>query len=140
MIAPKLLPQPQPRRVSVRARDASRRRARRRQFHGYGMLGRIVLILAGLSAPVMVYVMLTANLTGLNFSLDRVTQQKVLLQAETQRLDDQIAHLSSRDRLAAVAAKLKMHDPTDYHIVELPQPAAPPPPNGIAFLGSLFRH
>jgi hypothetical protein len=140
VIAPKALPQPQPRR-HVRARDAARRRARRRQFHGYGMLARIALGLVAASAPVMLYVMLTANLTGLSFSLEHLNQQKVELQAETQRLDDRIAQLESRDRLAAVAAKLKMHDPgpTAYAVVELPRPAAPAAPGGIAFLGSLFR-
>jgi hypothetical protein len=32
-----------------------------------------------------------------------------------------------------------MRDPHSYAVVQLPHPAVTPPPNGIAFLGSLFH-
>lgn len=139
MIAPKALPQPHHRNV-VRARDASRRRQRRTRLNGYAMLARIGACLFLVVVPVIAYVMLMANLTTLNYTLARETQHKMALQEETIRLDDRIARLQSRDRLADVAAKLHMHEPHMYAVIEAPRPVVAPPINGIAFLGSLFHH
>ena len=143
MIAPNALPQLPPERaergrVSIRARDAARRRVRRTKMRGYGMLARISLVAVVALAPVLGYVLLMGNLTALNYSLAQASAQKLQLQEETMRLDDRIAALESRDRLAGIAAKLHMHDPHRYAVVDLPRPA-PPPPTGIAFLGSLFH-
>jgi hypothetical protein len=144
VIAPKALPQQPPERpggrgrIHVRARDAARRRARRARLQGYAMLARITLGVVVVLAPIMGYVLLMGNLTALNYSLAQANAQKLELQEETMRLDDRIAALESRDRLAAVAAKLHMHDPQTYAVVDLPRPAATPP-SGIAFLGSLFH-
>jgi cell division protein FtsL len=140
VIAHKPAPQPQQPRRQEFARDASRRRARRTQLHGYGMLGRIAGVLGIVLVCTISYVMLMANLTSQNYALARVTEHKLALQDETARLDDQIAHLRSRDRLADVAARLGMHDPQVFAVVDLPRPVITPPPNGIAFLGALFRH
>jgi hypothetical protein len=144
VIAPKELPQqPLERgdrgRVSIRARDAARRRVRRTQLRGYGMLARITLAVTVVLAPILGYVLLMGNLTALNYSLAQANQQKLDLQEETMRLDDRISALESRDRLAVIAAKLHMHDPHRYAVVDVPRPA-PPPPTGIAFLGSLFHY
>ena len=140
MIAPKVAPpQREPRRRPVLARDASRRRARRTRLRGYGMLGRFAVVLGVVLICTISYVMLMANLTSLNYTLARETERKLSLQDETMRLDDQIAHLRSRDRLADVAARLGMHDPQVFAVVDLPRPVNSPPPNGIAFLGALFR-
>jgi hypothetical protein len=146
VIAPNALPQSPPERgprpergrAHVRARDASRRRARRTKLRGYGMLARITLVFVVVLAPIMGYVLLMGNLTALNYSLAQASARKLELQEETMRLDDRIAALESRDRLADVAARLHMHDPHLYAVVDLPRPA-PPPPNGIAFLGSFFH-
>lgn len=139
MIAPKAVPRPAavPRRIA-RARDASRRRARRTQMRGYAHLGRIVAALFVVLVPVMGYVVLTTNLTGMNYALAHATQEKLALQEETMRLEDEIAHLRSRDRLSDVAASLKMHDPRLYAVVDVPVPSATPPANGLALLESLF--
>jgi len=146
VIAPKEFPQPPgdraprpgPGRVHVRARDAARRRARRTRLRGYGMLARITLAVVLLLAPIMGYVLLMGNLTALNYSLAQANAEKLDLQEETMRLDDRIAALESRDRLAGVAARLHMHDAATYAVVEVPRPLATPP-SGIAFLGSLFH-
>ena len=140
MIAHKAMPQsrPQPR-VAVNARDAARRRGRRTKMQGYSKLGRIAVLFAVALAPVMVYVLLMGNLTALNYSLAHATQKKVELQEETMRLDDRIARLQSRERLAELATKLHMHDPHVYAVVDVPRPVAAPPSNGIAFLGALFH-
>jgi cell division protein FtsL len=146
VIAPNAFPesQPQPARPErgrnhVRARDAARRRARRTRLRGYGMLARITLVVAVVLAPIMTYVLMMGNLTALNYALAQANAQKLALQEETMRLDDRIAALKSRDRLADVATRLHMHDPQTYAVVDLQRPA-PPPPTGIAFLGSLFHH
>ena len=138
MIAPRELPQPPPRKQQL-ARDASRRRVRRSRMQGYAMLGRIVGVLAIVFALMLSYVMLMANLTSLNYALGRASATRLGLLDETTRLDDQIAHLRSRERLADVAAKLHMHDPKTFAVVGLPHPVASPPPSGIAFLGALFH-
>jgi len=146
VIAPNAFPQSQPQparpergRNHVRARDAARRRVRRTRLRGYAMLARITLVVAVVLAPIMTYVLMMGNLTALNYSLAQANAQKLELQEETMRLDDRIAALKSRDRLADLAARLHMHDPHIYAVVDLQRPA-PPPPTGIAFLGSLFHH
>jgi cell division protein FtsL len=141
VIAPKAMPQsrPQPR-VYENAREAARKRGRRTKMQGYSMLARIATIFAVVLVPVMIYVLLMGNLTALNYSLAHATQQKIDLQEETMRLDDRIAQLQSRERLAALANKLHFHDPHVYAVVEVPGPVAAPPSNGIAFLGALFHH
>jgi len=130
---------PRESRKAVLARDASRRRVRRSRLRGYTMLGRMVAVLAVVFICTISYVMLMANLTSLNYALGRESATRLGLLDETTRLDDQIAHLRSRERLADVAAKLGMHDPQTFAVVELPRPVASPPPGGIAFLGALFH-
>ena len=140
MIAPKAIPQSRPqRRVYVQARDATRRRVRRTRLQGYTMLVRIAVAFAVVLVPVMGYVLLMGNLTALNYSLAQATQQKSALVEETMRLDDRIAQLQSRERLAGLAAQLHMHEPHVYAVVDVPGPVVAPPSNGIAFLGALFH-
>jgi hypothetical protein len=144
VIAPQAIPQPkaQPKphhRVQVRAREAARRRVHRTRIRGYAMLARIVVCVAVVLVPVMLYVLLMGNLTAENYTLAHVTQQKLDLVAETTRLDDRIAQLGSRERLAAVAAQLHMRDPQVYAVVDIPRPQVAPPSNGIAFLGAFFH-
>jgi len=139
VIAPKATPSPLARgRAQVRARDAARRRVRRTRLRGYALPARIAVAVAMMLVPVMIYALLMGNLTALNYSLAAETQYKLELQEETQRLDDRIAHLESRERLSDIAARLHMHDPSIYAVVDLPGPPAAPAPTGIAFLGALF--
>lgn len=140
MIAPqRVAPPPRPPRLQERAREAARRRTRRRRLNGYAMLARICAATAIVLAPVMLYVLLMGDLTAQNYTLERVMHDKAVLQEQSQRLDDHIARLESQEHLAELAAKLHMHDPHVYAVVELPLPTATPPSNGIAFLGALFR-
>jgi hypothetical protein len=140
VIAHKALPQPKPpARVQVRAREAARRRGRRTRLQNYAMPVRIALAFGVLLVPVMIYVLLMGNLTALNYSLAQVTQQKSALLEETNQLDDRISQLESRERLADVASRLHMHDPSVYAVVDVPNPVAAPPSNGIAFLGAFFH-
>jgi len=126
-------------RVQVRAREAARRRGRRTRLAHYAMPARIAIAFGVLLVPVMIYVLLMGNLTALNYSLAQVTQQKSALVEETVRLDDRIAQLQSRERLADLASRLHMRDPKVYAVVDVPGPVVAPPSNGIAFLGALFH-
>ncbi len=137
MIAPQRVPQYEIPRSRERAKQATRRRSTRAKARAYVGLGRIAVAVGLIVVPLMVYVMLTANLTGMHYAVARAETQRTTLTDETQRLDDKIAQLESRERLSAVAAKLHMHDPREYAVVALPNPAAKPKPKGIAFLGSM---
>ena len=136
MIAPKEIPAA-PRRSLERARSASKRRQRRAKTRAYTGFARVLGFAGVVVLPVLLYVMLTANLTSLNYSLAHAEHEKALLQEESMRLDDRIAHLTSRERLAAVAAQLKMHDPHVYAVVDLPDAVPKPRSHGIAFLGAV---
>ena len=51
---------------------------------------------------------------------------------------DKIARLQSPERLAALAGKLRLHDPHVYAVVRVPEPKAQPKPTGLAFFGTWF--
>ncbi len=140
-IEPELELQPEParrERDAERRRDATRARFARAQRRGYVAFLRVVGAAALLVLPLMVYVTLTANLTSLNYALARVQTQKTALLAQTMRQEDRIAKLESRERLAAIAARLNMHDPQTYAVVNVPRAApAAAPAHGIALLGSV---
>ncbi len=138
-------PEPEPefalrRRVSPgdRSRAATRARFVRAQRRAYLAFLRVGGIAALLVLPLMFYVMLTANLTGMNYTLAKEEARKATLLAQTMRQDDRIAKLESRERLAALAARLGMHDPQIYAVATLP-PAADEPAggHGIALLGAV---
>ncbi len=78
------------------------------------------MVLCVIVVLLMSYVMLMANLTGLNYSVARTQRERAALQDQTARLDEQIAALTSQDRLSAIAAKLGMRDAQTYAIVALP--------------------
>lgn len=132
-----LQPEPQPRHIE-RGRRATRRRVRRARRRGCVAFFRIGAIAALVALPLMLYVMLTANVTSLNYKLARVQAEKTALLAETMRQDDRIAKLESRERLAVVAARLKMRDPAIYAIAVLPAaPRVAAQPHGVALLGAI---
>jgi cell division protein FtsB len=70
----------------------------------------------------MIYVLLTASLTGLSYAVAKAQAQREALQEETMRLDDRIAALRSDDRLAALAARLGMRDPQQFAVVRVETP------------------
>lgn len=140
MIQPKSLPETPPA-AFQRPRVPKHGRYRRRHslLRHYGSTARILCIVACVLAPVMVYVMLTSNLTSLNYALATAEGQRTQLQGDMQRLDDQIVHLESRERLSQVAAKLGMRDPARFEIVTLAPPVHDDRTGGLAFLGWLRR-
>jgi hypothetical protein len=131
MIAAQRAPLPEPRRVIyVRAATQQRVRRTRRRMRA-PVLALLTLTLVAL-VPLLGYVKLTANLTSLNYALVRTDRERIALLEDTQRLDEKIARLQSPDRLAALAAKLKLHDPHVYAVVRVPEPKPQPRPTGFA--------
>jgi hypothetical protein len=131
MIAAQRAPLPEPRRVIyVRAATQQRVRRTRRRMRA-PVFALLTLTLVAL-IPLLGYVKLTANLTSLNYALVRTDRERIALLEDTQRLDEKIARLQSPDRLAALAAKLKLHDPHVYAVVRVPEPKPQPRPPGFA--------
>ncbi len=109
------------------ARNAAQRRIARNTRSRYATHGYIT---AGVTAALVVllsYVLLTANITALAYSIDRTHEEQSEMQAQVARYDDEIASLTSDDRLASVAAKLGMVQPDRFlRISLLPQPQSRP--------------
>jgi cell division protein FtsL len=125
------MPQPQevifvpgaPARIRPRtARQATERRISRKAQARYAGLLRFTVLLFAVFSAGMLYVMLTAHLTGLNYATASAQRERGDLTAQTARLDDRVAALRDDERLAAIAAKLHMGDPQQFALVTLPQP------------------
>ncbi len=115
-------------RIAVQRRRALRTRAR------YLLLGRIVAALAVSTLVIGVYLALMANITRMNYELTKSAKTEAKLADESARLEDQISHLASRERLAGIAAKLGMREAQTFAQVSLPANGADKPAGGIAFL------
>jgi uncharacterized membrane protein YgcG len=133
-----MLAQPKqlPRNVRT-AKHATQRRISRKERARYIGLVRFCGVLAVALSLVMIYVMLTARLTSLNYSMAKAQRERVALLAETARLDDRLAALRSDDRLAALAARMHMQDPQQFAVVTLPAPARSEDRAHLAFLAGL---
>lgn len=136
MIAPQRILAEPPRRAE-RVREATRRRTRRARTRLHTPVVTVVAVVLAVFVPLLAYVALTSRVTSLSYALEREQTERTAVLEETQRLDDRIARLRSPERLAAVAASLKMHDPNVYAVVRIPQPKAQPRAGGFAFLGWL---
>jgi len=132
-----------PQRIAVRTvRNATQRRVKRAVRARYSGLFEFCAILAVVLCAVMLYVTLTARLTSLNYAVAKAEMDRSELQAQTARLDEQLAALRSDDRLARVAARLHMTDPQQFAMVSLPAPPSRPARTRLAFfagLAGLFR-
>jgi hypothetical protein len=109
---------PRPRTV----RAATARRIVRKSRARYAGLTRVLTVLIGVLLPLMGYVVLTANLTGLSYAVATARAQREALEEQTMRLDDRIAALRSDDRLAQLAARLGMREPQLFAVVRIEPP------------------
>jgi hypothetical protein len=125
----------EPSRQVERVKDATRRRTRRARSRVHAPVVAVLGLIFAVLIPLLAYVALTSHLTSTSYALAREENERTAVLEETQRLDDRIARLRSPERLAAIAAHLKMHDPNDYAVVRVPQPKAQSRPSGFAFLG-----
>jgi hypothetical protein len=140
MIAQRIAPlpaAPEPRRVE-RARHATQRRTRRTRRRLQRPVFAVVMLALLVLVPLLAYVTLTANVTSLSFAIVRAERERTALANDAQRLDNKIARLQSPERLAALAGKLRLHDPHVYAVVRVPEPKAQPKPTGLAFFGTWF--
>jgi cell division protein FtsL len=109
-------------RNSRTARAATQRRIVAQQRNRYSAMRTAMLVVVGVMVVLFAEVVLTADITANAYSLDRAHAQRAALQMETERLDDQIAGLTSDDRLSAVAAKLGMVQPQRFIRISLRTP------------------
>jgi hypothetical protein len=140
MIAPELFVPPPDvqRKIAHRAaRTAARVRIIERRRRRYLVLRRVGAMMALLTLVVVAYLGRMANVTRLNYELARSVRLETRLVDDSARLDDRIAGLESRERLAAIGAKLGMHDAQTFASVVVPRAERAAEPRGVALLGWL---
>jgi cell division protein FtsL len=107
------------------ARTATQTRIVKNTRARYGSITRIVAVLGIALFGMMSYILLLSNATSLSYAVAKAQRERDELQEQTARLDDRIAQMSSEERLASIAAKLKMVDPKTFAIVRIEsQPVA----------------
>lgn len=118
-----------------RVRTATKRRVRRTRRRIHRPVFAVVTLATGVLVMLLAYVTCTSNITSLNYALSRAQHERAAVVVESARLDDRIAALESPERLAEMAARLKMNDPHVYAVVPVPEPKLQPQPHGLAFFG-----
>jgi cell division protein FtsL len=118
------------------ARGAATVRRQRSVSLRYRSIVRTLAALAIVTFAVVAYLSLMANVTRMNFEYTKVARERARLLDETVRLDDQIAHLQSRERLAALASSLGMRASRQFQVATLPSSprVAEQPARGLALL------
>ena len=129
---------PPPRHVE-RIRTATQRRVRRSRRRVHRPVFAVIVLASIVLVMLLVYVSFTSNITSLNYAVSRTQHERTALIEESQRLDEKISRLRSPERLAGIAAQLKMTDPHVYAVVPVPEPKVQPRPHGIAFFGWIAR-
>ncbi len=127
---------PAPRRSRSARHAAERRRARTSRLR-YVVTTRIVAVVAAMTLVVVTYLGLVGNVERMNFELSHAEADRAKLVAQTEKLDDQIARLRSRERLAKIAAQLGMHESQTFAAIGVPVPLPKPAPAGLALLARL---
>ncbi|HEY9084470.1 MAG TPA: hypothetical protein VIN40_00805 [Candidatus Tyrphobacter sp.] len=118
------------------ARSATQRRVGINRRSRYAALLKVTLAVAAGMAVMLGYVLLTSNITALSYAVQRAHAQRTELELQDARIDDQIASLTSDDRLAAVATRLGMIQPEAFLRISLQAPR----PSGIQPLAFLPLH
>ncbi len=95
---------------------------------------RVFATVGVLTIAIVVYLALMANVTRMNYELSKTAREKTRLVDDTSRLDDTIARLETRERLAKLASGLGMREAETFAQVSLPVERAAPASHGIAFL------
>lgn len=109
------------------ARYATQRRIGAHRQSRYATLVKVMLGVTACLVVMLGYVLLTSNITALSYAVQRAHAQRTELELQDARLDDQVASLTSDDRLAAVAARLGMVQPEAFLRMSLEAPR----PSGI---------
>jgi hypothetical protein len=119
------------------ARAATQRRIMHKSRARYSNITRVSAAIGGLLFLFMIYVLLTSTLTGLSYAVAKAQHQRETVQEETMRLDDRISALRSDDRLAILAARLKMMEPERFAVIRLSRPQIALDRPRVAVLSSL---
>jgi hypothetical protein len=122
-----------------RAGGAARLRRVRTRRQRYVAIVQILSSFTVVVALLMLYLALMANLTSMNYRIVSASAERAALQEESIRLDDRVAHLESRERLAELAIKMGMQEPRLYAVVQPQDTKASEDQGtgGIALLGSV---
>ena len=113
MVAPQRITNPRSARTATQTRIVKTTRAR------YTAIVRVSTGVCVALIGLMSYVLLLSNSTSLTYAVDKAHHQRDALQEQTARLDDRIAQASSEERLAALAAKLNMHDAQTFTVAHI---------------------
>ncbi|MFN2448557.1 MAG: hypothetical protein ABR508_02020 [Candidatus Baltobacteraceae bacterium] len=130
---PRLAP---PQRVRT-AKRATQRGISRKERARYQSLVQFSACLVVALALFMTYLALNARLTSLNYGYVKAQHQRTALQAQTARLDEQLAVLRGDDRLSMLAARLQMQDPQQFALITMPGPVRAQTGTHLAFLAGL---
>ena len=126
---------PAPRTAGTRSgRTAAAVRRERSRTRRYASFTRIFATVGALTFAIVIYLGLRANVTRMNYELSKTVRAKTALVDESSRLDDRIARLVTRERLAVLAKRLGMREPETFARVALPVDRPTPSTRGIAFL------
>jgi cell division protein FtsL len=110
--------------AQVRRNRAARARQRTLRF----VLGGLALATVALLG----YLWLMAATYRLSYDLHNLNERGTALREQSARLEDRIAQLESRDRLAAIAEQLGMREPRVWAVATVPPVVEKP--HGLAFL------
>jgi len=100
----------------------------------FGAFGRVYLLLAGVVAVTLLYLVQAAGATQASYEIGRLQDQQQSLLAEQENLKYQEATVNSPAQVAAAAAQADLTRPQPYRFVQLqdsgvaldsPPPAAP---------------
>ena len=107
--------------INVRsARGAAERRRKRTGGLRYRSIANALGVLSAVTLVVVVYLGLLANVTRLGYERSRLDAVRGGLVDDASRLDDQIAILETRDRLASLAGRLGMREPRAFTVALIP--------------------
>jgi hypothetical protein len=137
MIAQRAFVEESPAPFSRAARGAAQRRRARTARMRYALGVRIAAIVGALTLLVVVYLGLVGNVERMNYEQGVADGERAKLVAQSEKLEDALARLRSRERLATIAAQLGMHEPQRFASITLPPEHAQPPATGLAFLPRL---
>jgi hypothetical protein len=116
---------------------STRRRAHSNRLRYRDAL-RVVAFVSVLTAAVMVYLGMLANVTRLHYDIEHQQEARAKLEAQTMRLDERLEQLRATERLLVIAQKLGMRDAHAYAVVSIaPEPVAPPRHDAYALLGAV---
>ncbi len=129
-------PARRPERVNVRAARAAGELRRKRAVGARHLpILRIVASLGFATVAIAVFLALQGNATRMNYELSKAVREQTRLVDANARLDDKIARLESRERLALLAAGMHMHEAGKFTVAVVPAPRqAIEKPHGLAFL------